>query len=315
MKIVDFRREHISQAAALALSCYEEERRHARALPKASALLDLEPFAENGLGAAALEGDALVGFLCAVSPFAHAFRSTDATGVFSPMGANGARPENREKIYAALYCHAARKWVKAGAVSHGICLYAHDQAAQTQFYQYGFGLRCMDAIRKTTPCPSVSLPGYTASELSPEECAAAYPLELALHRHYLESPFFMNRAPETMNQFQNSFSSGTDRCFVSRCQGELCAFLRLSPSGETCVAGGPDYRHITGAYCLPEHRRKGVFTALLEHASAVLYKEGIPLLGVDFESINPPASAFWNRHFTSYTCGVVRRIDEHILLA
>ena len=63
MKIVDFRREHIPQAAALALSCYEEERRHARALPKASALLDLEPFAENGLGAAALEGDALVGFL------------------------------------------------------------------------------------------------------------------------------------------------------------------------------------------------------------------------------------------------------------
>lgn len=58
-----------------------------------------------------------------------------------------------------------------------------------------------------------------------------------------------------------------------------------------------------------------MFTALLEHASAVLYKEGISLLGVDFESINPPASAFWNRHFTSYTCGVVRRIDEHILLA
>ena len=61
MKIVDFRREHIPQAAALALSCYEEERRHARALPKASALLDLEPFAENGLGVAALQGGRLAG--------------------------------------------------------------------------------------------------------------------------------------------------------------------------------------------------------------------------------------------------------------
>lgn len=314
MKIVDFRREHIPQAEALALSCYEEERRHTDPLPDVPALLDLKPFAENGLGAAALEGETLTGFLCAVPPFEHAFRSTDAVGVFSPMGANGAKEDDREEIYAALYCHAARKWVKAGAVSHGVCLYAHDEAAQRQFYRYGFGLRCMDAIRRTGPSPSVPPADCTILELPPEKCASAYPLELALHRHYLESPFFMNRVPETMEDFQKSFLSGADRCFAAYYEGKLCAFLRLSPAGETCVAQGPGYRHITGAFCLPEHRRKGIFTSLLGFASAALYKEGIPLLGVDFESVNPPAYAFWNRHFSSYTCGVVRRIDEHILL-
>ncbi len=314
MKIVDFKKEHIPQAAALALSCYEEERRRVKTLPKVPTLLDLKPFAENGLGAAAMEGDTLTGFLCAVSPFAHAFRSTDAVGVFSPMGASGTKPESREEIYAALYCHAAGKWVKAGAVSHGVCLYAHDAAAQRQFYRYGFGLRCMDAVRKTAQAPAAPLPGCTVRELPPEECASAYPLELALHRHYLESPFFMNRAPETPEEFQKAFSSGADRCFAARYDGKLCAFLRLSPAGETCVAQGPGYRHITGAFCLPEYRRKGIFTALLEFVSAALSREGVPLLGVDFESINPPAFAFWNRHFSSYTCGVVRRIDEHILL-
>jgi hypothetical protein len=38
--------------------------------------------------------------------------------------------------------------------------------------------------------------------------------------------------------------------------------------------------------------------------------QGYARLGVDFESINPPAYAFWTKHFQAYTCGVVRRIDE-----
>ena len=42
---------------------------------------------------------------------------------------------------------AAAKWVKAGAVSHAICLYAHAEELQRQFFHYGFGVRCLDAIR------------------------------------------------------------------------------------------------------------------------------------------------------------------------
>jgi hypothetical protein len=34
---------------------------------------------------------------------------------------------------------------------------------------------------------------------------------------------------------------------------------------------------------------------------------------VDFESINSTAHRFWWKYFGIYTCGVVRRIDEHAL--
>ena len=44
-------------------------------------------------------------------------KTTDVKGIFSPMGANGAVPENRARIYAAMYQAAGEKWVKAGAVS------------------------------------------------------------------------------------------------------------------------------------------------------------------------------------------------------
>jgi len=42
-------------------------------------------------------------------------------------------------------------------------------------------------------------------------------------------------------------------------------------------------------------------------------KEGYAYLGVDYESLNPTAYAFWQKYFSAYTHGLVRRIDEHIL--
>ena len=42
----------------------------------------------------------------------------------------------------------------------------------------------------------------------------------------------------------------------------------------------------------------------------LLKPEGYKYLGVDFESINPPAYAFWLKYFTAYIHSVVRCIDE-----
>lgn len=109
MHIIDFTREHITNAKELALSCYKEEQSKVPVLPKAEELLDLTYFADNGFGAAAYEGKTMIGFLCGTEPFDHAFGSTDAKGIFSPMGANAAAAQNRADIYAAIYQYAAQK--------------------------------------------------------------------------------------------------------------------------------------------------------------------------------------------------------------
>jgi len=125
MIIQDFEPKHIEEAMGIALSAYNYERAFTWDLPLISSIPILKQLSENGLGVAAFEGGKMVGFLCSVEPFENAFRSTDVRGVFSPMGANGAAMENHGKIYAALYQAAAKKWVKAGAMSHAICLYEH----------------------------------------------------------------------------------------------------------------------------------------------------------------------------------------------
>lgn len=313
MIIVDFTREHINMANALALACYKEEHCQVPALPCVDEFPDLTCFADNGLGVAAFEDDEMVGFLCSVMPFNNAFHSTDVTGVFSPMWANAATLKNRANIYAAMYQDAARKWVRAGAVSHGICLYAHDEIAQNQFFKYGFGMRCMDSIRPMEPFDCRTCEEYEFIELSSSEYALAYPLESMLNKHFNNSPTFMNREQETLEAFCDTCIKNHERCFVSLYQGKACAYLKISESGETFITEYPNYRHINSAFCLEEHRGKGVYQSLLNHVIKTLKAEGYTHLGVDFESINPAAYGFWSKYFAPYTHGVVRRIDERIL--
>ena len=50
MIITDFRYEHIPEAEALALSCYDEERREVPALPEIHSVPALKDFADNHMG-------------------------------------------------------------------------------------------------------------------------------------------------------------------------------------------------------------------------------------------------------------------------
>lgn len=313
MQILDFKEKHIEEATELALANYDEERRFVKELPQISAIPDLKGFSANGLGVAAFENEKMVGFLCGCDPFDNVFRATDVRGVFSPMGANAAVSENCSKIYAAMYQEAAKKWIKAGAVSHAVCLYAHDEESQKQFFYYGFGLRCLDAIRPMELIDCGPCSGYNFVELPKAEFEAVYPLHLELYRHYCESPFFMNRKPETMEEFAAISLQDEGRYFAAEQSGQICAFLKISVPGETFITTDSSYQHINGAYCLPQHRGRGVYQNLLNFAIDVLKREGYTRLGVDFESFNPTARGFWLKYFTAYTHSVTRRIDERIL--
>lgn len=313
MKIVDFTSEHAAQAREIARRIYDEERRFVETLPPVKEFPDLRPFAENHLGVAAFEGDEMVGYLCCVSPFGNAFRSTDAVGVFSPMHANGTVPENRTRIYARMYQAAGEKWVKAGASSHSICLYAHDKEGQEQFFRYGFGLRCIDAIREMEEIETRPCQGFDFEELAAGECMSILPFEHMLDAHMTASPTFILRPSVTEASFLERINHHHPRYFAAKARGKAVAFLKVERDGETFICDAPDYIHVTGAFCLPEYRGMGVFQNLLNHAIRRLKGEGYTRLGVDFESINPTAYGFWCKYFSAYTHSVVRRIDEHVM--
>ena len=68
-------------------------------------------------------------------------------------------------------------------------VYEHDEEAKQQLFRYGFGMRCLDAIRPMEAIDCVLCGGYDFLELPTEEYASVYPLHLALNEHYCSSPF------------------------------------------------------------------------------------------------------------------------------
>ena len=314
MTITDLAPQHIAQAREIQRQGYEAERACVAALPPLAELPDLTWFAGNGYGIAALKGERLVGFIGAVTPFDNAFRTTAAVGVFSPLGVNGAVGENRGEIYARMYQAAAEKWVKAGASSHAICLFAHDTEVQSVLFRCGFGLRCIDAIR---PMEEVSAPpceGYVFRELAAAEHHRIFPLNKLLVEHMGGSPTFMAYPHITDDVLRGMLQDPDVRYFAAERDGEPCAYIKVADDGENFVGADAGMMHICGAYCLTVHRGTGLAPSLLNFVIRVLKSEGYARLGVDFESINPTAAGFWLKHFEAYTHSVVRRIDDFAVI-
>lgn len=309
MRIVDFDKTHVESAMLLAKENYEEEREQVAALPKIASVPDLTYFAENGLGVAALEDDQLVGFLCCYEPWDNAFDST-AKGTFTPLHAHGAVKENRAMIYKRMYQYAAETWIKRKISYHGIALYAHEKESLEAFFTYGFGLRCMDAIRPMCELECQLRENLTFAELTKTEVREVRELRKSLSDHLGCSPCFMDSSEESFNSWIQRAEGRDSRLFVARDGDKTVAFVEVTSGGENFATEDTAMRNICGAYCLPEYRGKDVVQNLLNYAMSILREEGYQRLGVDFESFNPTAYGFWLKHFTAYTKSVVRRIDE-----
>jgi GNAT superfamily N-acetyltransferase len=312
MRIVALEPHHLEPARHIAAQNYDEERAVVPALPRVPELPDLTDFAENGLGVAALEGEELVGFLGCYRPWDEAFGR--CKGIFSPIHAHGAISRERARIYDWLYQAASQKWVAAGILSHAIGLYAHDREALGSFFDNGFGNRAIDAIRDVSPITAPALDGITIRPVDAGDADVIAALNNGLLAHLRQAPMFLPHfqtfRPEDIAGWiaekRYRFVAAFDR-------RRAIAYLRVQDGGENFASDDPDTMNISGAFTLPEVRGSGVSTALLAWLIDQLRDEDYCRCGVDFESFNYTARNFWLKHFTAYTDGVVRRIDERIL--
>ena len=309
MNILDFSATHIAEAEKLALSNYNAERSVVTELPYIDKLPDLTPFSDNGLGVTAFDSGKMLGFLCCHNPRDHAFKSK-ARGIFSPIHAHGAITESRGEIYQRLYQAVSKKWVKNKIAYHSIALYAHDYEAVDAMFSYGFGLRCIDAIR---PMENISdKPNETVSfcELHKSKISEIRELRRLLYEHMGCAPCFMY---STRNDLAAKIARLEERdslTFIAKRGETLIAFIEICADGENFATSVQKMLNICGAYCLPQFRGSGIFQSLLNHAISLLRTDGYTKLGVDFESFNPTANRFWSKYFTAYTKSLVRRIDE-----
>jgi GNAT superfamily N-acetyltransferase len=313
IKIIDFNKTHIHEAKNIALMNYGEERFVVSELPLIDALPDLEHFASNDLGVSMFSDNKLIGFLCCYDPWDNAFDST-AKGTFSPIHAHGAVSENRGLIFKKLYQAAAEKWVKNQITYHAIGLYAHDNEAVNSLFTYGFGLRCIDAIKSLNDIKGIKCEGVKFSEITKDNIEIIREMRYLLSSHLAESPCFMSKSSEKFQNWLKRAEARNSRVFIAEEKDKAVAFIEARDDGENFVSEQRDMKNICGAFCLPEYRGTGVIQGLLNFLILTFREEGYKNLGTDFESFNSTANGFWLKFFTPYCYSLVRRIDECALI-
>lgn len=177
----------------------------------------------------------------------------------------------------------------------------------------GFGARCCDLIRRVKMPKERPLP-YAVRRAEKHELPRIAALENALNRHMGACPVYMPKPFYTPESDLREVKEEHFAVYAAFDGGEPVAHLAVHPVGETFLDQNPASRHIGAAYCRPEYRGNGLIDALLDAAQRDLAAQGVPLLGVDCETLNPPAFRCWSKRFAPFTYSFVRRLDERCAL-
>ena len=120
-------------------------------------------------------------------------------------------------------------------------------------------------------------------------------LENALNRHMGACPVYMPKPFYTPESDLREVEEEHLAVYAAFDGDEPVAHLAVHPGGETFLDQNPASRHIGAAYCRPETRGHGLIDALLDVAQRDLAAQDVSLLGVDCETLNPPAFRCWSK--------------------
>lgn len=316
MEISPLTVEDLAAAAELFASHYRALRQSLPEIPgalesPAGTVSRLQSLQAEGRALAARQDGALQGYLgWFIVPN---FRNAGRTAAYCPEWAHAAREGDRDAIYRALYRSAAELWAEAGCQAHALTLLANDPLLDKFWYWSGFGLLVVDAVRSMQPLQATLPPGFQVRRAVPADAQALSALDSEHCRHYSASPVFMPvMQPTSAAAFEEFLAQPANSVWLALEGTRPVGFLRFEPGGhgsDVLVAAGTI--GIIGAYVRPQYRGKRLAVAILAAALQDYAGRGFTRCAVDFETFNPPATAFWLEHFTP-VCYSVMRVPESL---
>lgn len=312
MQICAFHADYLSDAVALFIQGYQQQRLATPLLPDAMAdtgrvTAKLERLFHERQGAVALERGRLAGYLGWVA--VDRFRGTKRRAAYVPEWGHACVAEGRAEIYRALYGSAAEHWDRAACQVHAVTLLAHDRAAAQAWFWNGFGLTVVDAIRSLLPLEVAPPAALAIRPAVPEDAVALAELDADHWASYTRPPISMPARPGRDAADHVAFlSRPNNRIWLALDGATPVGFMRFDAydfdgvaivESEVAIA-------ITGAYIRPAYRGRRAAAALLDAGLRDYQARGLRYCAVNFESFNPAATAFWMKYFKPVCLSVVR---------
>ncbi|MGM0411189.1 MAG: GNAT family N-acetyltransferase [Bacillota bacterium] len=307
--------DYMKELTEIVLNSYKIERKSVPYLPledgyKKKIDKYIEDLVFNGTGVMAISNNKVVGFLAGYK-IEEFWGSCD--GIYSPDFGHGLIENANKNIYQKLYKSAAKKWVEAGYTHHALTIYAHHKDVIDSFFWLGFGLRCIDAMRKVSLIQNVN-EEIKIKKIKKENISELVEVQEKLHYYFNESPLFMPVGKQDAEKYLTTWLKEDNRhIWGAYKNNEVIGFMKIQPVGERLITKNDSVMNVTGAYVKKGYRKSKVAITLLNEIQKWMLANDYTLCGVDYESFNIAGSNFWNQLFTSYTYSLVRRIDERVL--
>lgn len=319
MEILPFKSDYIPAAAALFIQPLKRLRETLPILPDrledpAVVAEKLRQLAEAGPMFAALQDGSLVGYLGGY--LIEKFRNTDHKAAYCPEWGHAAADSVQPAVYRALYRAAAAEWTLAGCHTHAITLLAFDPVVEKVWFWNGFGLAVVDAVRPLTPLGIVAPQGFTVRQATLTDVELLAVLEAEHARHYAQPPILMVPFdPADAAAFAELINQPSHSVWLAEQDGDPMGYMRFEgrSSGAVEVVSAEAVTACTGAYIRPAYRGRRAAVALLDAALSHYATLGFACCSVDFESLNPEATAFWMKYFTP-VCLSLLRVPESLRL-
>jgi GNAT superfamily N-acetyltransferase len=308
--VVPLTQELLERAADLFVADYERARSVQPLLPvchadKAEILGKLTGLSGREEGVAVMDGGRLLGY-------GIGFGGDEWHGwpaVFMPEWGHSTVPEDRPAIYRVLYTALSRQWAGNGRLCHLVCMPSAG-AALDEWQWMGFGLQCVDALRDLNP--AAGKPAACAvRRAGPQDAAVVAELMNGLRRHLAEGPVFLpDPGPASPDAVHEQLADPARACYLAQTDDRPVGYMtvRSGDTGGAWLVQDTGTAGIDGACTVPECRRCGVGTALLNAIIDWARERGHVRLAVDFEAHNALARAFWLRHFEPVAWSVARYV-------
>ena len=259
---------------------------------------------DNGKGSVLLDEEKIKGFLIG-------FEVEEMWGnpsIYIPVYGHGVDSEDITRTYQKLYKENSKRWVEDGYKQHAVTLYSKEKTSIDTWFWLGFGLRCVDGIKKINKDAEKN---KIITEISRKNIHKLKNIHEEHTKYYSKPPLFMIR-DEDKNPLETlkKWHDNKNHHLFAYFEGEkVLGYMRIEEKGEQFLTNDSDMMNITSAYVDPEFRGNKIGYKLLNHIENWLYEKGYTKLGVDFESFNILGSNFWRKHFEMYSYTMVRRID------
>jgi GNAT superfamily N-acetyltransferase len=307
IQIVQFREDHLGDAADLACQRYKLMRKGAPLLPPKYESPDtilpmLGDLLSEHPGVVALQGERLVGYMAGLE-------LDDFLGkraIFSPEWANAASLEGSRRIYEELYARISAQWVASGCYTHLVSLFADDRLAIEGWHWLGFGLAAVDGLRGLEPVQHAG-DQVQVRRAGMDDLEEAGAFQNALGKHMIKAPIFWPHEKEDAYPW---LVKPELALWLAYLDSRAIGFMQIGPANQDActIIQDEGTASILGAYTLQEARREGVATALLNRSLGWAREQGYVRCAVDFEPMNLLATRFWNRYFEPVSYTLMRSI-------